>query len=190
MATIVLGCDRNDSCGGCKDKIYRSNVAKNLRKAGHKVEELAIDPNAFASYSYAEKGENPKGKIGVYLMADSITSIADYFDGSTKFKYAYFGIRGDLGLPRMSTFEHFKNNPIRKDRHGDCTPPSCNTLAGKSYVQMNSIVKKKCTIVFGRNAEEMANQILKAMGGESITDDTGDNLTGVDSKDQEARKHY
>lgn len=163
MAQVVLGCDSN----GVNDQGCIDTVAKILEDGGHSVEKLGIAPGPFASYSYGENGKNPKGKIGVYLMADSLTSIADLYDGNTGFKYAYFGIRGDLGLPRMSTMEHFKNNPIGKDRHGDCTSKSCDTLAGKTYVQINEVTKSKCIAVFGTSPEELGKNILDAMGGGS-----------------------
>lgn len=179
MADIVLGCDTNDS-----DSTYQNTVAKGLRDAGHNVEQLSIGPNFFASYSYGENGEHPQGKIGIYLMADSSYSVADLAFGGTSFKYAYFGIRGDLGLPRMSTWDDFRNNPIGKDP--DCKA-ICDKVAGKTYPQMNEICKDKCQITFGRNAEEMVKSLLNVMSGQGITDDTGDNVTGVDEKGQEAK---
>ena len=86
MSTIILGCDRN----GMSDREYQSTVAKILEKAGHTVQKLEIDPNAFASYSYSNKA---KGKIGIYLIAAGTYSIADATYGNTHFKYNYFGIR-------------------------------------------------------------------------------------------------
>ena len=160
MSTIVLGCDRN----GANDSKCQNAVAKILEKAGHKVEKLSIGPNDFAKYSYSNKA---KGKIGVYLIAAGITSIADLYDGNTNFKYAYFGIRGDLGLPRMKTKSDFEKNPISKDKHGDCISKSCNKLAGKTYPQMNEIVKSKCQVVFGSTCDELGNAVVKAMGGQT-----------------------
>lgn len=157
MSNVVLGCDDN----GVNDSGCQSTVASILEKAGHTVEKIGIAPGPFADYSYSSSA---KGKIGVYLMADSIVSIADLAFGNTNFKYAYFIIRGDLGLPRMHTMEHFKNNPIRPD--ADCTSV-CDKLAGKTYVQMNEIVKNKCQIIFGTTPEEMGNNLVKAMGGET-----------------------
>ena len=127
MASIVLGCDSN----GVDDAGCQNTIKGILEKAGNEVESLGIAPGPFADYSYSSSAN---GKIGVYIMADSIVSIADLVYGNTNFKYGYFVIRGDLGLPRMSTREHFENNPIRPD--GDCTSV-CDKLAGKSYGEMN-----------------------------------------------------
>ena len=157
MSSIVLGCDYN----GVDDRGCQNTVAEILEKAGNTVEKIEIAPNPFALYSYSDKAA---GKIGIYLMADSIVSIADLAFGNTNFKYAYFGIRGDLGLPRMSTKEHFQNNPISPD--ADCTGV-CDKLAHKTYPQMNEIVKDKCTIVFGATPEELGNELVKAMGGDT-----------------------
>lgn len=163
MSTVILGCDTNSS----NDSKCQNTVAKVLEKAGHKVEKLSIGPNSFASYSYSGKA---KGKIGVFLIASGITAIADLYSGNTNFKYAYFGIRGDLKQPRLSTMNDFKTSPISKDKHGDCTPAICNKLAGKTYPQMNEITKSKCIAVFGTTCQELGDNIVKAMGGESSDD--------------------
>ena len=164
MSTIVLGCDINDG----KDSEWQNTVAKALENAGHTVEKLAIDSWPFASYSYGENGENPRGKIGVYIMADSLVSVADLAYGGTSFKYAYFIIRMDLGLPRMSQPEHFDTSPIGRD--SDCTSV-CDRLAGKTYAQMNEVCKDKCQITWGRNPQEGANNLIKLMGGEVDSSD-------------------
>ena len=157
---VVLGCDINQG----NDSEVQSYIAKRLEEAGHKVEKLAIAPGPFASYSYGQGGKQPEGKVGVYIMADSLVSVADLAFGGTKFKYGYFVIRGDLGRPKMDSREDFENNPIGRD--SDCTS-ICDKIAGKTYKEMNSICKDKCQIVFGTTKEEMADELLKAMGGGS-----------------------
>ncbi|MBR3208677.1 MAG: hypothetical protein IKF82_00255 [Bacilli bacterium] len=160
MSDIVLGCDTN----GANDASCQNTVAEILEGAGHKVEKLGIGPNYFAAYSY--DSSKAQGKIGVYLMADSLFSVADLAYGNTSFQYGYFGIRGDLGLPRMSTQEDFQNNPISND--ADCTE-ICNKLTGKTYPQMNDMVKDRCQIVFGTTPEELGQAILAAMGGQTMS---------------------
>ena len=167
MATVILGCDRNNG----NDSNCQNEVAKVLESAGNTVEKLEIGPNQFASYSYSGKA---KGKIGVFLIASGITAIADLYDGNTNFKYAYFGIRGDLKQPRLSTMEEFKKSPISKDWHGDCISKSCNSLAGKTYPQMNEVTKSKCIAVFGETCKELGENIVKEMGGKSSSDDDDD----------------
>lgn len=160
LADVVLGCDVNAG----NDQEVQDTVAKALEKQGHNVEKLPIAPGPFSVYSYSSKAN---GKIGVYIIADGIFSIADLAFGNTSFKYGYFIIRGDLGRPRMSTREHFENNPIGRDP--DCTS-ICDKIAGKSYSDMNEICKDRCQIVFGTTAEEMASELVKAMGGDTSDD--------------------
>ena len=162
MSTVVVGCDVNNS----RDHEVQNTVCKALEKAGHKVEKLPVDSNEFATYDWGERGRNPRGKIGVYIIADGIFSIADRYNNSGGLKYAYFIIRGDLGRSRMKTRKDFETRPIGAD--GDCTG-ICNKLRGKSFVEINKIVKKKCWVVFGRNGKEMASELIKAMGGDTST---------------------
>ena len=176
MSTVILGCDTNSS----NDSACQNAVAKIIEKAGNTVEKLTIGPNYFASYSYSNKA---KGKIGVFLIASGITAIADLYDGNTNFKYAYFGIRGDLKQPRLSTMSDFKSSPISKDWHGDCISKSCNSLAGKTYPQMNEVTKSKCIAVFGETCEELGNNIVKAMGGQVDTDSDKKGSSGSTAKE-------
>lgn len=160
MSTVVVGCDVNQG----NDSQVQNTVCKALEKQGHTVEKLAIKPGPFAAYDWGEKG-NPKGKIGVYIIADGIFSIADRFANPAGFKYVYFIIRGDLvDRPRMRTRKDFETRPIGAD--ADCTGV-CSKIKGKTFTQMNDIVKKKCYIVFGTDAQEMADELIKAMGGDT-----------------------
>lgn len=153
---VALGCDINGNDAACQD-----TVAKVLEGGGYQVEKLAIDPNAFATRSYESTA---KGTKGVYLMADSIYSISDLYYGNTSFDYAVFGIRGDLGLARMSSDQDFQNNPIGQDP--DCNG-DCAKLAGKTYPQINEITKSKCVAVFGKDCQELGQRILEALGGQT-----------------------
>ena len=156
MANIILGCDRNNS----NDHKVQNTVANILEKAGHKVTKLKVDSNAFASASYSKKN---KGKIGVYLMAASVYSVADFAYGSTQMKYAYFGIRGDAS-PSIKTENDFNSKKIKPDN--DCTS-ICNKLAHMTYPDMNQKTKNRCQCVFGKTGEEIGNAIVQAMGGET-----------------------
>lgn len=162
--TIVIGVDKNNSVSD--DLQFQNDVAKVLENAGHKVIKLERDPNAFASYSYSGKAS---GKIGVYLIAAGLTSIVDLYIGNTSFKYAYFGIRGDV-TSAMSSINDFNTHGIGKDHHGDCAPDwYCSKLAGNPYPKINEMTKSKCISVFGKNGTEMGNAILNAMGGGETT---------------------
>lgn len=173
MSEIVLGCDRNNG----NDSTWQNTVAKVLEKAGHTVEKLTIGPNYFASYSYSGKS---KGKIGVFLIAAGLTALCDLYDGNTNFKYAYFGIRGDIGNG-ISSMNDFNTKGIHKDHHGDCISKSCDPFNGKTYPQINEITKAKCAAVYGGTAEEMGNNIIKAMGGDVGSDGSSSSSSTIKS---------
>lgn len=158
MSTIVLGCDDN----GVNDAEYQNTVASILEKAGHTVEKCAIEPNAFASYSDGSNGKNPKGKIGIYLIAAGTYSIADATYGTSQFKYNYFGIRPECS-PNWECSD-FDTRPIGADL--DCPGWLCSKIAGNSFKRINEIVKEKSMVVTGKDATEMGNNLVKAMGGE------------------------
>ena len=184
MSTVVVGCDQNQG----NDATVQNTIVKALKKQGHDVEKLTIGPGRFSRYDWHKDGKNPKGKIGVFIIADGITAIADHYDNPNGFKYVYFVIRGDLNdRPRMNSRKDFENNPISKDWHGDCISKSCGTLAGKNYTQMNEICKSKCHMVFGTTAEEMASELIKAMGGET-TDSKSKSKSSTGSTIKEALK--
>ena len=168
MSTIVLGCDTNSN-----DKKFQSDVAKVLEKAGHTVEKLTIGPNYFAKYSYGNEGKNPKGKIGIYLIAAGTYSIADFYYGAASnnksFKYAYFGIRGDLSV-RPHNQSEFESAKIGAD--ADCPASLCAHIKGMTFPAMNKKLKDKCQIVFGKTGKEMGEALVKAMGGETSASDS------------------
>ena len=163
MSTIVLGCDDN----GVNDAEYQNTVASILEKAGHTVEKCAIEPNAFASYSDGSNGKNPKGKIGIYLIAAGTYSIADATYGTSQFKYNYFGIRPECS-PNWECSD-FDTRPIGAD--DDCPGWLCSKIAGNSFKRINEIVKEKSMVVTGKDATEMGNNLVKAMGGEIDSSD-------------------
>lgn len=175
MSYVVVGCDVNQG----NDSEVQNTVAKALEKQGHTVEKLAIKPGPFAAYDWGENGKNPRGKIGVYIIADGIFSIADRYNNPNGFKYVYFIIRGDLvDRPRMRTRKDFETRPIGAD--GDCTG-ICEKIRGKTFVEIDKIVQKRCRVLFGANAKEMADELIKAMGGEtsekkSKSSDTGSSI--------------
>ena len=162
MAEIVLGCDRN----GHNDAEYQNTVASILEKAGHTVEKTAIEPNAFASYSDGSNGKNPKGKIGIYLIAAGTYSIADATYGTSQFKYNYFGIRPECS-PNWDVGD-FDTKPIGAD--SDCPGWLCSKIAGNSFSKINEIVKEKSRVVTGKDATEMGNNLVDALGGSSSSD--------------------
>ena len=143
---IILGCDANTE----DDKYVQDAIATKLRENGYSVEKLAIHPNAFASTDYSSKA---KGKIGIYLIASGIFSIADANYGNGQFDNYIFGIRGDFGDRGATNFDI----PIRAD--ADCTS-ICDKLNGKTFNQMNRMLQPYVSIVGGANPEELGNNIV------------------------------
>ncbi len=161
MSTIVLGCDTNNS----NDSKFQNTVAKILTKQGHTVEKLSIGPTPFGSIGYKSK---VKGKIGVYIMAASLTSVADLSSSGWQFKYTYFIIRGDIEGGRIKSDDDFNSKSIHKDPEGDCTAAACNRWNGKTYPEINKEIKSKGMVIFGgKTGEEIANSLVKAMGGDT-----------------------
>jgi len=190
MAHIVIGVDKNRSPS--EDVAFQNDVAKALEKAGHTVEKLKRDPNEFAKYSYANKA---KGKIGIYLIAAGTYSIADFYYGASKnnksFKYAYFGIRGDLGVRPHSQSE-FESAKIGAD--ADCPSSLCSHIKGMTFPEMNKKLKDKCQIVFGKTGKEMGEALAKAIGGgtDSSSDSDKKSSSGGSVKEaiQKLLKHW
>ena len=129
---VVLGCDDN----GNDDSNYQNTVKGIIEQAGYQVEALAIEPNAYASYSYDSKA---KGKIGIYLIAAGTYSIGDAYEGGTSFDYNYFGIRPECS-PNWDVSD-FDTKPIGSDP--DTRGGVTDKIAGKSFKEINEIYLKK-----------------------------------------------
>ncbi len=151
---IVLGCDINQN-----DAEYQQTVAGIIEQAGYTVEKLAIEPNAFASYSYDSKA---KGKIGIYLIAAGTFSIGDATYGGTNFDYNYFGIRPECS-PNWDV-EDFDTKPIGAD--ADSRVGGTDKIAGHTFKEINQIVKSRSMCVTGKDATEMGNNLVAALGGQ------------------------
>ena len=171
--TVVLGCDDN----GVNDAAFMNAVKSKLESAGYTVEPLGIAPGPFANYSYSSSAQ---GKYGVYLMADSIVSIADYSgatgganSGGRSFKMAVFGIRTDV-IPKLKG-DGFSKYPIRPD--GDCTSV-CDKIANHTYPEIEEICKQDTRIVSGSTGEEMGDAVVAALGGKT-TEEGGSSASTI-----------
>ena len=154
---IILGCDANTE----DDSTVQNRIAERLEQEGYSVEKLPIGPNYFASTDYSSKA---KGKIGIYLIASGIFSIADATYGSGQFDNYIFGIRGDFGDRGATNF----NLPIRAD--ADCTS-ICDKLNGKTFNQMNAMLQPYVAICGGANTDELANNIIDWLNAINTNDD-------------------
>lgn len=154
--TIVVGCDTNVPGS---DAAWRDTTANKLRSAGYNVETLSVGSNYFADYDWYGAS---RGKVGVYLMADSTVSIADYACHNG-FDYAVFGIRGDAAPKAVREWTTAKWRP-----DGDCNSV-CNAWAYKTGQEKDDMLNSRGRgrVVKGSSAEELANVILAAVNGEA-----------------------
>jgi len=154
--TVVVACDTNSELDG---EVLGKTCAT-LEANGYDVINLGIGPGQFSAYDYYGASS---GKVGVYLMAGSIVSIADAIDGSGNFDYYVFGLRGDLGL--RSTTE-FDTKPWGAD--DDCTP-ICDRWVGHTGAEIAQMARDsgRGDVVVGNTPQEIANAVLSAVNGES-----------------------
>ena len=159
---VIVGCDTNSG----SDSIMLNTVVNALRAAGYNAQGLSIGPGPFSVYDYSSAS---RGKIGVYIMAASIVSIADAMDHQG-FDKVIFGLRGDLGLRGTTEFD---TAPWRPDP--DCTAV-CNKYSGKTGRQIADMIKPRGVVVIGHNPEDMARKIVAAVGGSYTGDGSGQGL--------------
>lgn len=184
MSTIVLGCDSNGS-----DTKYQNTIAKGLEDAGYSVEKLEVGPNPYANYTYGKNGKNPKGKVGVYLMAGSLVSVTDAYESSPGFDYNYFVIRGDESR-RFKSQNDFNTKGVNKDPDGSYSGKYYDAWAGKTYVEINDLAKDKCKCVFASNAEEGVDALLNAISGISPDNSSNDNNENDDDEDWDDKDNF
>lgn len=153
MTTVVVGCDINSG----DDSAALTTTVNALQKAGYTTEQLSIGPGPFGNYDWYGASS---GKIGVYLMAPSIVSIADAMSHQG-FDKVVFGLRGDLGLRGTTEFD---TAPWRPDP--DCSAV-CEKYSGKTGRQIKEMIEPRGTIVIGNTPEELANNVVSAVGGGS-----------------------
>ena len=160
--TVVVACDVNTG----QDSAFQNAVCEKLEAANYTVEKLPIGPGYFSSYSYSSKSQ---GKIGVFIIAPATFSIADYHYGANKnkksFKMGVFGIRGDFNSKMKG--DNWDNVPIGRDADYRGLPTD---IVGKTFKQMNEMLKEDTRIVKGETPEEMAKNVLAAIGGQ-VNDD-------------------
>ena len=143
---IILGCDSNTS----DDSAVQNRIAERLEAEGYLVEKLAIESNAFASYDWSGQA---RGKIGIYLIASGLFSIADAWENQGGFDNYVFGIRGDFGDKGATCFDC----PIRPD--SDCTS-ICDKFANKTFNEIIAIVQPIIAICGGESTDRLADNII------------------------------
>lgn len=172
MASILLGCDHNNAS---EDKKTQKVVAKALEKAGHSVKILGVGPNN--SQSEMKKGSS-KGKICVYLVNGAdLQTYKDFAVGIGKYyhvKYAYFGLEGWIS-PKTCSCNGAKTAKLKR-AHDDQSPVSfTKELVGMTTEQVMNKYKDKIAYACGSSAEELANNLVKVVGGGDLSDSDSDN---------------
>lgn len=172
--TVVVGCDDN----GYNDAGVQDAVITALNNAGYPTERLSIYANAFADYSYKSSAN---GKIGVYLIAAGIYSIADYYYGAASgggsFERAIFAIRGDIDSQIGGREPGFSTRGISADP--DCPSWLCSKISGMTFPQMNEKLGDRVTIVGGDSAEAIANNVVAACNGDNPGAGNGGGSSGI-----------
>lgn len=153
--TVVVACDRNTE----NDGEYLGVTCAKLEAAGYPVINLGIGPGQFSHYDWYEDSQ---GKVGVYLMADSTVSIADYASHNG-FDYAVFGIRGDAAPTAVREWDTARWAP-----DGDCNS-ACTDWAYKTGQEKDDMLNSmgRGRVVKGSSPEELGNAILAAVNGEN-----------------------
>lgn len=167
MTDVVLGCDTNGN-----DESVMNTVYEGLKKAGYNVKKLEIGPSPFSQVAYTDEA---KGKVGVYLMADSLFSFAD--GAHDLYQKDVFVIRGGVG-GGINSQEDFEKKTLSPDP--DCNS-SCDEWAGLTYPQMNQKAAGKCIAVYGGTTPEEALQaalqglqgVAPTGGGQQTTESGG-----------------
>ena len=161
--TCVVACDINNG----SDSAMLGKVCNKLENAGYSVINLGIGPGMFSNYDYSGSAH---GKVGVYIMAASTVSVADAMSHQG-FDYLVFGIRGDIeGSRAVSGW-----NNVRWGQDPDCTSV-CNKWSGHTAQEISDMMGDRGCLVPGSSPDEMANNVLAAVNGESTT--AGSNAGG------------
>lgn len=181
MTNIILGCDSNGN-----NEQWQNTVAKGLTDAGYKVEKLPIAASPFGNSGYQPKA---KGKIGIYLMAASLVSVTDLASNGWLYDYTYFIIRGDVSS-LIKSENDMNTKGIPKDHHGDCTNKYCNEWQGKTYNQINEIVKNKGQCLFASNPSEAVSKLLNAITGKPLNNNSNTNNDEKDNNEWNDKDNF
>ena len=165
MAEIVLGCDSNSNDASVLNTVYEG-----LTQKGYKVKKLEIGPSPFSRIAYTAEA---KGKVGVYLMADSLFSFAD--GTHDLYDKDVFVIRGGVG-GGINSQQDFETKTLSADP--DCNSV-CDEWVGLTYPQMNQKANGKCIAVYGGTTPEEALQAaLQGLTGVAPTGGSTSQATG------------
>ena len=162
---IMLGCDKNNVS---QDKQHQKAVTKILEKAGHNVQIMPVGPGATQN---AMMKSSSKGKVVVFLVNGAdLQTYKDFYQGMTKgyyhTKYCYFGLQGYINS-RTCTCEGAKTVKLKK-AHDDASSSSyTKDIVGMTTHEVMEKYKSKLAYACGSSVEELANNLVQVMGGET-----------------------
>lgn len=165
MANILLGCDHHSTS---YDQQSQKVVAKILEKAGHHVEILNVGPNHTQSAMGKKKN---KGKIAIYMVNGAdLQTYKDFAQGIKQgyyyVKYAYFGLQGYINSKTCSC-NGAKTVKLQKAHDDASSTGYTKDLIGKTTAEVCDIYKSQIAYACGSSREELGNNLVKVIGGES-----------------------
>ena len=173
LSSVILGIDLNKKS---EDKQTQKTVKKALEKAGHNVTMAEVGPGNLQNLM-AKKSS--KGKIAVFLVngADLQTYKDTYVgmkNGYYNTKYCYFGLEGWIS-PKTCSCNGAKTAKLKK-AHDDASSASFTAdIVGMTTHEVMEKYKEYIAYACGSNAEELANNLVKVMGGENNSSSSDSN---------------
>lgn len=173
LSSVILGIDLNKKS---EDKQTQKTVKKALEKAGHNVTMAEVGPGNLQNLM-AKKSS--KGKIAVFIVngADLQTYKDTYVgmkNGYYNTKYCYFGLEGWIS-PKTCSCNGAKTAKLKK-AHDDASSASFTAdIVGMTTHEVMEKYKEYIAYACGSNAEELANNLVKVMGGENNSSSSDSN---------------
>ena len=181
LVNIILGCDRNNVS---EDKQTQKKIAKKLEKAGHTVTIADVGPGNLQNLMMKKSS---KGKVAVFLVNGAdLQTYKDTWQGMKKgyyhTKYCYFGLQGWIS-PQTLTCETAKTAKLKK-AHDDASSKSFTAdIVGMTTAEVMEKYKEYIAYACGSTVEELGNNLVKVIGGESSDDSSSKESTGGNIKE-------
>lgn len=173
MASIILGIDLNKES---EDRQTQKKIKKVLEKAGHTVTMVDVGPGNLQNLMGKKSS---KGKIAVFIVngADLQTYKDAYVgmkNGYYHTKYCYFGLEGWIS-PKTCSCNGAKSAKLQK-AHDDYSSSSFTAdIVGMTTAEVMEKYKEYIAYACGSSADELANNLVKVMGGENISSSSSTN---------------
>lgn len=177
MSSIILGCDKNKVS---EDKKTQSIIKKILEKAGHTVTLADVGPGN--SQKLMGKKKN-KGKIIVFLVNGAdLQTYKDFYTGMKNgyyhTKYCYFGLQGWINK-KTCTCEAAKTVKLKKASDDYSSKSFTSDIVGMTTAEVCEKYSDYIAYACGASAEELGNNLVKAMGGETNSTSNSNSATSI-----------